>query len=107
MDSKLYKQAKKVLPTLLSLLICIFFYLTKFSQSMKSGKAGWEPLYDDISYINDGMKRFFQFQSNPFPAILDFIISPPAVTHLWIVNDVNGLGWRFEPKDGWSKIKIQ
>ena len=32
---------------------------------------------------------------------------PPAVTHLWIVNEVNGNGWRYEPKNGWSKIKIQ
>lgn len=32
---------------------------------------------------------------------------PPAVTHLWIVSDVNGLGWRFEPENGWSKIKTQ
>ncbi len=27
-------------------------------------------------------------------------IHPSAVTHLWIVNDVNGLGWRFEPESG-------
>lgn len=32
---------------------------------------------------------------------------PPAVTHLWIVNEVNGLGWRYEPQIGWSKIKTQ
>ncbi len=44
---------------------------------MKNGKVGWEPLYDDISYINDGMKRFYEFQSNPFQASLDFVISPP------------------------------
>jgi hypothetical protein len=32
---------------------------------------------------------------------------PPAVTHLWIVNEVNGLGWRFEPESGWSKLNTQ
>lgn len=32
---------------------------------------------------------------------------PPEVTHLWIVNDVNGLGWRFDPEPGWSKLNTK
>lgn len=32
---------------------------------------------------------------------------PHAVTHLWIVNEVSGLGWMFEPENGWWKLNTQ
>jgi hypothetical protein len=32
---------------------------------------------------------------------------PPAVTHLWIVNELNVVGWSFEPESGWSNLNIQ
>ncbi len=66
-------------PYSLSLLfgLFVFLFLDKFNESSKNGKAGWEPLYDDISYINDGIQRFSQFQIDPIRTIFDFIVNPP------------------------------
>jgi hypothetical protein len=77
MESSLLLKLRKGLPSLLFFILFAYFYLDKFFESMRNGKAGWEPLYDDISYINDGIHRFSQFQGNPIQGVLDFLVNPP------------------------------
>ena len=38
--------------------LIVSFYL-RFAESLRSGRAGSEPLYDDITYLLDGRSRFY------------------------------------------------
>jgi hypothetical protein len=68
---------KKKFPLIIlfpSLLGCFLF---RFQLSLKNGRAGAPPSYDDITYFLDGRLRLEQLKADFFGGLLNWVTNPP------------------------------